>query len=145
MPDFSHLGVHTDWKIAKSSNWSKFVDSSFIFSITHQFASQTNFFNQIIGNNIILFNNINQKAEIDTVWKVSIFRVIPVWMWDNADQDNSKYRHFLRSVIPKKDPSQKVGHKTMINLSNTWMEISLNIPVAYILNNKNTRCNSSVS
>ena len=37
-----------------------------IFLITLRFASQTNCFNQIIVNSIILLNNINQKADIDS-------------------------------------------------------------------------------
>ena len=42
------------------------------------------------------------KCDPTTAWKVSLFRVILVWMWENADQNNSENGLFLRSDRIKK-------------------------------------------
>ena len=54
------------------------------------------------------YHSKNVSGASDTAWKVSVFGVIlvrispySVWMRENTDHNNSKYGHFLRSVMLK--------------------------------------------
>ena len=41
-------------------------------------------------------------AKQRTAWKVFVFIVVLVQMWENADQNNSEYEHFLCSGVDSK-------------------------------------------
>ena len=101
------------------------------------FLKLTTFFISITRNiykGLLIYSE--SSVEINTAWKVSVFGVIlvrifphllrispySVRMWENTDQNNSKYGHFLRSERLQKRDCAIFSKLQMLTLTETILE-----------------------
>ena len=66
---------------------------------------------------ILLIKRIEEWQSRHNAWKVSVFWVIPVRIFRRSDQNNSKYGHFLCSVI-------FIGKRIQLFLIKLWQSQS---------------------